>query len=168
MIAVLISVLIGIYIGYFLSTKFSLNHLGNLSVIRFFISVTPNPKFLSDVAAFQAVILAFLLPLSIEIISRLSERYKSEVVSSLFKNRWENILFPYVLIFNIILAVVMRFFVDDNFNNGLPLFLAWLVLLVFLFNAYLTFRVVAITKSMISDTKILLGLLFKKVEDYLE
>lgn len=168
MIAVLISVLIGIYIGYFLSAKFSLNHLGNLSVIRFFISVTPNPKFLSDVAAFQAVILAFLLPLSIEIISRLSERYKSEVVSSLFKNRWENILFPYVLIFNIILAIVMRFFVDDNFNNGLTLFLAWLVLLVFLFNAYLTFRVVAITKSMISDTKILLGLLFKKVEDYLE
>ena len=40
-----------------------------------------NPNFLSDIAALEAMIVAIAIPLSFNIISMISEKYQSEVIS---------------------------------------------------------------------------------------
>jgi len=132
------------------------------------INISPNPTFLSDVAAFEAVIIAFLVPLSIEIISKISERYNSEVITRTFENRWENkILLPFLLI-NIIAAIVLHFLVEDNVDSLSWKIAAWVILLVFIFIAFAIWRVIIRIKTFISDTKTIVNQLYRDVEESLK
>ncbi len=75
-----VSFIAGIIIGYILG----LFNFG-LKTVNYFLSnlkalfspltnFTPTPNFLSDIAAFEAVVIGLAIPLSFEIISRMSER----------------------------------------------------------------------------------------------
>jgi len=67
-------------------------------------------NFLSDIAAFEAVIVAIAIPLSFNIVSVISEKYKSEVISKRYTQEWSVKLLPIFLIFNIAIAITLRFF----------------------------------------------------------
>jgi len=100
---------------------------------------TPSSAFLSDVAAFEAVVIAVAMPLSFEIVSRISERYQSEVISRKFMQHWIIRFLPIFLIINIILAVALRFFVKSNATS-----LTWKILAWTAFGGFVTIAVIFI------------------------
>lgn len=130
--------------------------------------LTPNPAFLSDIAAFEAVIIAFLVPLSIEIISKLSERYNSDVITRSFEDTWQNKILPPFLLLNIITAIVLRFFIQDGTDSLLWKILAWTVLLAFILVAFAILSVITRIKTFMSDTKSVVDQLYQDVEKSLE
>ena len=67
-------------------------------------------NFLSDIAAFEAVIVAIAIPLSFNIVSVISEKYQSEVISKRYTQEWSVKFLPIFLIFNIAIAITLRFF----------------------------------------------------------
>ncbi len=142
------------------SIKFSwLHRLGEL---------TPNPKFLSDVAAFEAVIIAFLVPLSIEIISKISERYTSNVITRSFESHWGNKILPPFLLINIVAAIILRFLFQDGTNSLTWKIVAWIVLFFLLFIAFVVWRVITRIKIFMSDTTYVINQLYLDVEKSLE
>jgi len=169
-----ISFLIGFILGYALRIfrvhafldfpKISIN----FSWLNWFGEIRPNPTFLSDVAAFEAVIIAFLVPLSIEIISKISERYNSDVITRSFENNWENKILPPFLLVNIVIAIVLRFFVQDDIGSVAWKIFAWAILLVFLYIAFAVWQVINRIKTFISDTQSVINQLYEDVEKSIE
>lgn len=90
------------------------------------LKVPPNMAgFLSDVLAFQTAILAILIPLSFDVISRISDRYKSEIIINRFQKERVFISLVVILIVNITYMIILKFF--DNSTqlfSCLSLFLA--------------------------------------------
>ncbi|PIR88863.1 MAG: hypothetical protein COU07_04140 [Candidatus Harrisonbacteria bacterium CG10_big_fil_rev_8_21_14_0_10_40_38] len=168
--------LVGLIIGYILGL-FKIHTLFSYSLpiisidfswLSWFGRITPNPTFLSDVAAFEAAIIAFLVPLSIEIISKISERYNSDVITRSFNNTWENKILPPFLLINIVAAILLRFFVQDDINSVVWKILAWIVLLVFIYIAFAIWRIINRIKTFMSDTKSVISQLYEDVEKSIE
>ncbi|MFH1653940.1 MAG: hypothetical protein ABIE74_07770 [Pseudomonadota bacterium] len=139
-------------------------------ITDFFRSVTPNPSFLSDVAAFEAAIIALLIPLSIEIVSKISERYNSDAITRAFENGWGNKILPPFLLINIVAAVFLRFVVSDQVSNDSIIWkiCAWIVLLIFIIIAVAIWRVIMRIKMFVGDPKAVIDQLYKDVEVSLE
>ena len=77
------------------------------------LNIPPNMAgFLSDVLAFQTAILAILIPLSFDVISRISDRYKSEIIINRFQKERVFISLVVILIVNITYMIILKFF--DN------------------------------------------------------
>ena len=102
-----------------------------------FSSFTPRTEFLSDVVAFQGAVIAIAYPLSLEIVSRISERYSSNVITRKFLSEWSVRLLPYLLIANVIIAVSLKFFYTGSLSLLLPKTLAWLAISLFLLSTIL-------------------------------
>src|SRR4030042_5679685 len=92
---------------------------------------TPEPDFLSNIAAFEAAIIALAVPLSFQMVSRISERYESDVITRQFLSEWAINLFPMFLIINILLAITLRVAVD-----GEPVSLQWKILAWIIFGLF--------------------------------
>lgn len=140
-----------------------LNKIGEilLPVIDF----TPTPNFLSDIAAFEAVVIGLAIPLSFEIVSRISERYQSKVITKKFIQNWEIKWLPVFLIVNIIIAITLRFFVRDNPVWTTWKILAWITFVGFLFIAGIfLFKFLPKLKRYMTDTNFILDELFNEAE----
>lgn len=74
-------------------------------------------NFLSDIAAFEAVIVAIAIPLSFNILSVMSEKYQSEVIPKKFTQELCVKYLPGLLICNIALAITLRFLVKQNSSS---------------------------------------------------
>lgn len=110
----------------------------------------PAIDFLTDAVAVEATLLGLTIPLSFEIISRISERYESDVVTRQFVSepvvRW----MPHCLIANIGLAIVMKFMKSPGQQGGFEWRLvSWLGLLGFAFTTWMLFRFMSILKKYI-------------------
>lgn len=128
-------------------------------------SFTPAPQFLSDVATFEAVVIALAIPLSFEIVSRISERYQSEVITKKFIQNWEIRWLPIFLIANIILAIALRFFANDNPMWVVWKILAWVTFIGFLFIAVIfLFRFLPKLKRYMTDPEFILNEFFDEAE----
>lgn len=127
----------------------------------------PDPTFLSNIAAIEAVIIAIAIPLSLEIVSRISERYQSEIISKKFFQSWTITLLPKFLVLNIILAVTLIFFVKDSPSSEWWKNFAWITFLFFL-SIVLFFAFVFIPRVMryMRDTKFILKELFDDTEKF--
>ncbi|MBI4743313.1 MAG: hypothetical protein HY776_00510 [Actinobacteria bacterium] len=168
-----ISFLAGLKLGYILGffrvhNYLSINFLEININLTWFSKITPNPTFLSDVAAFEAIIIAFLVPLSIEIISKISERYNSDVITRVFESGlWNKTLPPFLLI-NIVAAILLRFLVKDNADSLIWKITAWIVMLMFLYIAFAIWRMILRIKAFMGDTKHIVNQLNKDVNKSLE
>ncbi|MBU4274778.1 hypothetical protein KKE19_03095 [Patescibacteria group bacterium] len=175
-IQIVFSFLVGLILGYILGLakvhQLAISILPKFSIdfswLVWFSKINPNPTFLSDVAAFEAAIIAFLIPLSIEIISKISERYNSDVITRSFENNWENKILPPFLLINIVVAVVLRFLVQDDINSIVWKIFAWIVLFVFIYIAFAIWRVINRIKIFMSDTKSVINQLYEDVKKSIE
>lgn len=70
--------------------------------------------FLSDVLAFQTALLALLIPLSFDVISRISDRYKSEIIIKRFQREPIFLSLTGTLIINITYMLFLRFFENNT------------------------------------------------------
>lgn len=168
------SFLTGLVLGYMLGifkthTLFSLPKVSiSFSWLSWFGENTPNPVFLSDIAAFEAAIIAFLVPLSIEIISKISQRYDSDVTIRSFTDNWKNKILPPFLLLNIIAAIALRFFIQGDSDSIILSIGSWLMLPALLFVAFVIWRVILDITRMMSDTRSVLDELYNDVKKTLE
>lgn len=140
-----------------------LNKIG--AIMSAIISFTPTPNFLSDIAAFEAVVVGLAIPLSVEIVSRISERYQSEVITKKFIQNWEIKWLPIFLIVNIIIAIALRFFVHDNPVLATWKILSWITFIGFLFIAVIfLFKFLPKLKRYMTDTNFILDEFFNEAE----
>jgi len=120
-----------------------------------------NTSFLSDTAAFQAVIIALLIPLSIEIISKISERYKSDVITKSFTKSLENKIFPYILLFNIALTISLKMFINDKEAVGSIIrIIVFVVYGGLIFSIYLTWKYIRHVKKYMTNINEVLNALY--------
>lgn len=81
---------------------------------------------------------------------------------------WEIKWLPIFLIANIIIAVVLRFFVNDNPISGLWKILAWLTFAGFLIVAGALFKFFVLLKKYMTDMEFILRELFDEAEKLLK
>lgn len=128
------------------------------------ISFSPNVNFLSLVVAFEAAIIAIAIPLSFNIVSRISERYQSEVLVKKFFKEWEIKCLPLFLIINILTVIILRFFVSDKPDSCEWNIAAWIILVFFIVCIFVLWRFFNKMKRYTTDTGYLLGRLFDDTE----
>jgi len=85
-----------------------------------------NFDFLSDIVTFEIAIFAFLIPLSFEMISRISERYNSEIITSFFGRK---VLPLRIQIFILLSSVLTILYGLTGWVSSQKAILAWLVIL---------------------------------------
>lgn len=130
--------------------------------IKTIYQINPNINFLSDVIAFEAAVVAIAIPLSLEIISRISERYQSQVLTKKFNQELEVRVLPLILTATIIIAVSLKFFGDST--SGIWKVLAWLVFVGFLSTSVMLFIFSIKLRRYITNTEFSLGKLFGDAE----
>ena len=126
-----------------------------------FKSIAINPSFLSDVIAFNIAILALWIPLTVEIITRISDRYKSEVIISAFERKRVNRYLTKTLMFNLILAVGLKFFITDStitfrentLTSSLEEIMLWIVMILFLVSCMMLLRNISMVKTFAYKTE---------------
>jgi hypothetical protein len=138
--------------------------IGAHSVLSFVNIVTARKislGFLTDVTAFETAIIAFLIPLSLEMISKISERYKSEVVLLPFHHEWENRILLKLLLVNVMLALPLRFWLDDKQPiEGWWRLVVWFLLANFVFTTVTIYTFMRKLRRYMSDTSFLIEKLF--------
>ena len=129
---------------------------------------SPDIKFLSDVAAFEAAIIAFLIPLSIEIVSKLSERYQSAVIVQSFQNSFENRNLYKMLLINIGFAIFLRFLPASNSDDLFWKISSWVIFIFFLYITIAVYKVIKRIKTYMSDPQVVIDILFREAENVLD
>ncbi|MBD2664256.1 hypothetical protein B6N60_01203 [Richelia sinica FACHB-800] len=137
-----------------------------IQVSSFFMSFSPSLGFVSDVIAYQAAIIAIAIPLSLEIISRISERYQSGVITKEFNRQWQLKVLLVLVIANALSGVTLKFFVDSKIDAGWKI-LAWLIFLLFLVTNILLFAFFNMLRQYATKTKFLLDRLFDDLNQVL-
>lgn len=169
----IINLAIGVFVGFYLgsstigSTIFSWFSQITIFFLNIFDSITVSPDltFLSDIAAFESGIVAFLLPLSIEIITKLSERYQSDVITRDFEDNITIKSLPLALVINIVLAIILRFcFAHDSYEELSLIWkiLIWASLIFFIIIAFLILNVINRIKNYMRDTNFVLDQLYER------
>jgi len=88
------------------------------TIANVFDSITPDGLFLLAAAGFLGVIMAFLVPLSVEIISKVSAKYSSDIIVRLYKRSFINRIFTGLLLFTLGAMITTRFFISDEFLSS--------------------------------------------------
>lgn len=107
-------------------------------LILFFKQNSPNPSFLSDVVAFEAVVIALSIPISIDVVTRISDRYQSDVIGRLLMKEKVIGLLPILLLLNIVASITLRFFINKD-NSSEYIIFEWLVFMFFIITVILLF-----------------------------
>lgn len=127
-------------------------------------NIKPNSSFLAIVASFEAVIIGFLIPLTLDVTSKISERYSSEIISRLFNNFWALKILPLILIINIVLIIILQFFLSSVSNSILWIITECFILVSLIFIAFAVLKVINRTKYFVMNKSHILNLLYKEIE----
>ena len=113
--------------------------MGSIDLFGFFLGFAeslfcpnPNANFLGLVVGFEGALLAVAIPLSFSMVSNISEKFESDLITERFFNRFEIRIFPALLVAAIVLSAVLAF-VDVAFYTN-PLWKAgsWIAMGLFL------------------------------------
>lgn len=157
------SFIAGLIVGYLLG-KLEI-HFGILdgiidNILSFFSDFQPERAFLSDIAAFEAVLIGVSLPISLQVVTWTVDRYRDHELAKFFiKERLYKLQF-FLMLFNILLVIVLRF-KDVSYLPILWFAVIWLIGNVVSF--YFFIRLVE--KYVTSTDKILVKKLRDQVED---
>lgn len=127
----------------------------------------PQKDFLSDIIAVQAAIISIAIPISFNVISRISERYKSSVIINQFNQQWQVKVLPLLLIFNIALSVCLKFFITNDPKSLLEIILIYLAFFCFLGILGILGLFFQTVKKYSVDTSYLLNQIYKNIENNL-
>ncbi|MBI2251667.1 MAG: hypothetical protein HYU63_02745, partial [Armatimonadetes bacterium] len=138
------------------------------SICGFLSKFIPSPSFLGDIAAFYIAIFALAVPISVDIITRISERYQSEVIVKRFLQEREIKQLPLFLMFNIILVIVLKFLIKDSPSSIMWKIFAWIMFVGFIHIVYLLFYFIRKIKKYLSSIKFILEELFVSAQNFFE
>jgi hypothetical protein len=127
-------------------------------------SFNPNIKFLGDIAVIEATFIALLIPLSIQIISKLSERYTSYIITDKFESNWEYRILPKLILINIGVVIILKFYLFDDVDTLFWRIISWILLLQFIFIAYLIYRILYFVSKFLKNPYFVMNQLYKDIE----
>ncbi len=139
-------------------------------LIKYFFNLAfhfnPQAYFLTDIMSFEAIVVGFAVPLSFNTVSRISDRYHSEIISNKFmKERVVRCITPFLII-NIVAIVVVRFLINVNLHMTVWRYIYYIILVSFIISAVLLWKFFNILKVYTIDIKYILKRMFKETEEY--
>ena len=99
-----------------------------------------NSSFIDGIITFESGILATLLPVGLDIITRIADRYDADFMAKKAASKLEFRAFPYMLIVSIFFTVFFHIAFDTN--NYFYCFLSRFIIISFLINVIMTWRTV--------------------------
>ncbi len=139
-----------------------------ITYISEYIKTNPSMTAFSDIIAFEAVVIAIAIPLSFDIVSRISERYQSEVIANHFSQYWEIKILPWVLISNIVFSISVKFVLKDTMSQNISSAINWIVFLWFLGGIFVLWRFVNRLKQYVINPHFVLEELLDEAEEFAE
>ena len=135
------------------------------NLISILAEVIPDPLFLVVAAGFLGVIMAFFVPVSVEMISKVSAKYNSDVIVRLYKNSFINRIFNELLLFAIAAMIAARFFNSPQFIKSVGgKIIMWSLLALALIITGLIGYLIRRINRFISDDSMPLKILCKEVQ----
>lgn len=135
---------------------------------EYFAQFTPDPLFLLAASGFLGVILAFLIPMNIDITSKVAAKYNSDVIVRTFQSNNITKYFPYFVLINICMMIIMRFFVSDDFyNTDIAKNVMWMLLVCSVIISGLIGYIIFRLERIISDDNVPLQMLMDNIESLL-
>lgn len=133
------------------------NGLGTLT--SSFSDFAPKASFLSDIAAFEGVLIGVAIPIALQVVSRTADRYNDNEIAQFFTKeslyRWQyRLLLP-----NIAIVISLRFFDIDN-SLILGTILIWLLINIVVF-----YKFIKLVEQYVTNTD---ELLLKKFNAHVE
>lgn len=130
-----------------------------------FLHYCPRPEFLADIVTFEGVMVAVAMPLGYEIVTRISERYESDVISKQFAKS----IYPKMLLLwplsNLLLCIILQFsYVGKCTIWG---YATWLALISFLPPVCLFIRFVHTVYKYTTQTEYILKEFFNVMDQTL-
>lgn len=119
------------------------------------------------ITTFEIAIIAFLIPLSIDIISKISDRYNSNVIIRSYENYWLNKFLPVILIFHICSTVFLSILLEYK-DKFLWKCFAWTIILTFFFICLSVLKIVRRIKKYISNSESIVENLTREAKDVLK
>lgn len=147
---------IGIFFDeYFVYLKFPL--------IQFFSGLSTKNEFLSDVAAFEGIIIGLSIPISLHVVSWIADRYEDHEISQFFIKeplyKWQF----YLILPNIAISILFRF-LDVDEPILLTLIYFWLLINIIVF-----YKFIKLVEQYATNTdKVLIKIFRQNVDDILE
>lgn len=132
-------------------------------LINFIINFAPTPDFLSDIAAFEGILIGVSIPISLQVVTWVVDRYSDQEIAQFFIK--EPLYRAQYLLFlpSIIIAILLRFL---NISNSLIL---WLIFFLLVINIFIFYKFIRLVEQYATNTdKLLLRKLKHYVEDILE
>lgn len=136
-----------------------------------FLSFSPSFKFVSDVIAYQAAIVAIAIPVSLDIISRISERYQSGIITKEFNQQWQLRTLLVLVVTDALSGVILKFFVVSSTETVDTIgwkIVAWIILFFFMVTNIVLFAFFDNLRKYSTSTKFLLDKLFNELDQYLK
>jgi len=132
-------------------------------LINFIIKLAPTPDFLSDIVASEGILIGVSIPISLQVVSWVVDRYRDQEIAQFFVKeplyRAQYLLFLH----SIIIAILLRFL---NISNSLIL---WLIFFWLVINIFFFYKFIRLVEQYATNTdKLLLRKLKHYVEDILE
>ena len=129
----------------------------------FLINKIPNNVFLSDVAAFEGILIAISIPLSLNVVSRATDRYNDQEISQIFTKEHIYKFQKIFLLINIGITIFLRFL---DIKDQLIL---WLIFIMLLISIYVFYKFIKLVEQYSSNTdKLLLNRFKSDVEKILK
>lgn len=132
------------------------------------IDVKPDPNFLSELATFESVIIGIAIPMSVNIITIVSERYKSEVLTKLILYDWRSIALNATIVVGISFAVVLEFFNSALIDSIWWNIFSWTALCIFACSLTLLVIYIMYIIRYITDPHFLISKLTEKAKNALK
>jgi hypothetical protein len=132
-------------------------------LINLIINLAPTPDFLSDIAAFEGILIGVSIPISLQVVTWVVDRYSDQEIAQFFIK--EPLYRAQYLLFlpSIIIAILLRFL---NISNSLIL---WLIFFLLVINIFIFYKFIRLVEQYATNTdKLLLRKLKHYVEDILE
>ena len=127
------------------------------------ILIEPDASFLSDVAAFEAVLIGVSIPISLQVVTWTAERYKDLEISKIFIKEILYKLQYFLFLSNILIAITFKF---AKINNKVAL---WVLLFWLFLNVAIFLRFIKRVEQYSADTEnYLLMRLKKNVQNILQ
>lgn len=132
--------------------------------MNWFLHFNPNINFLSDIATFGGVIISLAIPISLNMVTRISERFKSEIISNKVIKHWDFYFLLILVIINIVFSICLRFFIVCEVDDLIWVLLQWFMLFIFILLISIFIKFFIRILLFISNPEYILNLLYKDAE----
>jgi hypothetical protein len=120
------------------------------ATLQFITNLKPEREFLIQILTFEGVILAIAIPLSIDMISRMSDKLESDALTNRFRREWPVKWLIGILISTIVMKIFILFFLPDVDNTIFWKPIAWIVLLLFVCVIWILFKYIKLLLKYLS------------------